>query len=292
MTGKNGQDQVTVSGVAAAAHAEAVVRGSRTSFYWAMRLLPTEKRRAMYAIYAFCREVDDIADEPGEPSDKRRRLDNWRDEIERLYDGQPSTPVTIAISGPVSEYGLAKRDLLDVINGMDMDSGDRVRIADLNELELYCDRVACAVGRLSNRVFGLDDKQGEIIAHALGQALQLTNILRDLREDCERDRLYLPRDLLDRYGIVSDDAAEVLAHPDLQNVCAELADITERRFTEADQALTECDRMQMRPAIIMMEIYRRIFHRLLKRGWRRIDDPVGLSKAQKLWIALRYGLLA
>jgi len=291
MSGENGQDRVTVSGVAAAAHAEAVVRGARTSFYWAMRLLPVDKRRAMYAIYAFCREVDDIADEAGESSDKRRRLDGWRDEIEKLYAGAPTTPATIALGGPVKDFGLARHDLLEVINGMDMDSGDRVRIADLSELDLYCDRVACAVGRLSNRVFGIDEKRGEIIARALGQALQLTNILRDLREDSERDRLYLPRDLLDRYGIITDDPAEVLAHPDLQNVCAELADITERRFAEADEALAGCDRSQMRPAIIMMEIYRRIFHRLLKRGWRRIDDPVSLSKAEKLWVALRHGLL-
>ncbi|MHA1598261.1 MAG: presqualene diphosphate synthase HpnD [Alphaproteobacteria bacterium] len=290
MTGDNVEDRVTVSGVAAAAHAEAMVKGAGTSFYWAMRLLPLNKRRAMFAIYAFCREVDDIADEEGEVADKRRRLDDWRAEIEALYAGHPSTPISTALSEPVRAFGLKKPDLIDVINGMEMDAGKSVRIADMAELELYCDRVACAVGRLSNRVFGIDEAQGEIVAQALGQALQLTNILRDVAEDAGRDRLYLPRDLLARHGISPDDAAAVVGHPELPKACAELADLCRRRYAQADTALAPCERSQMRPAIIMMEIYRRIFQRLLKRGWRRINDPVGLSKVEKLWVAFRYGL--
>ncbi|MBT4220325.1 MAG: presqualene diphosphate synthase HpnD [Rhodospirillaceae bacterium] len=280
-----------VSGVAAAAHAEAMVRTAGTSFYWAMRLLPIHKRRAMFAIYAFCREVDDIADEVGETADKHKRLSDWREEVERLYAGKASTPISVALSGPMLAFGLNKRDLLDVIDGMEMDAGERVRIADSQELDLYCDRVACAVGRLSNRVFGIDEETGDIIANALGQALQLTNILRDVAEDAERDRMYLPRDLLGRHGIDTDDVAEVLAHPNLRDVCLELADICQQRFTEADAALAECNRRQMRPAIIMMEIYRRIFQRLQKQGWRDFKKPVAISKLHKLWVALRYGLM-
>jgi phytoene synthase len=275
-------------------HVNHVVRRSGTSFFWAMRFLPRIKRDAMFAIYAFCREVDDVADDPGVEADKRARLAEWRDEVERLYAGRPTHPVARALVRPVAYFGLHRRDFLAVIDGMEMDAADRVRIADLAELELYCDRVACAVGRLSNRIFGIDEARGDAVAHALGQALQLTNILRDVYEDAARDRLYLPRALLAARGVAEDEGglAVVLAHPALAEVCGELADLAGRRFVEAAAALARCDRAQMRPAVMMMEVYRRIFARLRVRGWRRLDEPVKLSKAEKLWVALRYGLVA
>lgn len=271
-------------------YVEAVVRRSGTSFYWAMRRLPDDKRRAMYALYAFCREVDDVADEPGAAADKRARLDEWRAEVERLYGGQPTHPVTVELSGPLARFALDKRDFLAVIEGMEMDAGASLRLEDMAALARYCDRVACAVGRLSNRIFGIDANQGDRIAAALGEALQLTNILRDVHEDAERDRLYLPTDLLHRHGILAGEIASVLAHPRLADACAELAALAERRFAEAEAALAACDRRQMRPAIMMMAVYRAIFRRLHRRGWRRLAQPVTLSRPQKLWILLRYGM--
>jgi len=284
-------DRVNISGVAAAAHAEAAVKRAGTSFFWAMRLLPQEKRRAMYAIYAFCREVDDIADEPGAAPDKIKALQNWREEIERLYDSVPEMPVSVALMSPLAKYGLHKRDFLDVIDGMEMDARVRVRIADMAELELYCDRVACAVGRLSNRVFGIDDDRGDKIAHSLGQALQLTNILRDIYEDAMRDRVYLPADLLARHGIDVNDVQKLLKHPALADVCWELATLVGTRFDEAATALKGCDKSTMRPAIIMMQIYGRIFRRLMARGWEQLDQPVRLPKLEKIWLVIRYGFL-
>jgi len=283
--------ETTIDAGSSAAHAESVVRRSGTSFYWAMRRLPAEKRNAMYAIYAFCREVDDIADDPGETEEKHHRLGLWRGEIERLYGDTPRLPVAQALMEPVNRFGLKKEDFRAVIDGMEMDAGDSVRIADMDELHLYCDRVACAVGRLSNRVFGVDEEKGDKVAFALGQALQLTNILRDVHEDAQRDRLYLPQDLLRAHGIDPADVKEVLAHPKLPDVCAVVADIALRRFGEADEVLAQCDRGQMRPAIMMMEVYRQILRRLLFRGWRRLHRPVTLSKLQKVWIAMRYGVL-
>jgi len=268
-----------------------VVRRSGTSFFWAMRTLPGAKRTAMYAIYAFCREVDDIADDPGETADKLARLDRWRAEIEHIYAGRPGCSVSHALAGVVARFGLRKQDLLSVIDGMEMDAARCVRIADMNELNLYCDRVACAVGRLSIRVFGVDPEKGDRVAHALGQALQLTNILRDLQEDAGRDRLYLPGDLLRAHGITASDPAAVLAHPAVADVCAEVAETTRRRFDEAVSALAACDRRKVRPAIVMMEVYRRMFGLLVRRGWRRLGEPVALSKAEKLWIALRHGMV-
>jgi len=268
-----------------------LVRRSKTSFYWAMRRLPLEKRNAMFAIYAFCREVDDIADEPGDEADKLDRLDLWRMDIDSLYAGKPTFPIARALERPVSRFGLAREDFIHVIDGMAMDAGASLRIKDVGELLEYCDHVACAVGRLSNRVFGVAPDTGDKVATALGQALQLTNILRDLAEDAERDRLYLPLDLLEEHGIIETDPARVLTHPSLPRVAGELAELAAERFNQAAALLKDCDPDQMRPAVMMMEVYRRIFERLLKRGWLKINEPVKITKLEKLWVVLRYGII-
>lgn len=274
-----------------AAYAEDVVRRSGSSFFWAMRRLPIEKRQAMYAIYAFCREVDDIADDPGEEADKRAQLGQWRNEIERVYVESARFPVAKALIEPVRRFDLPRDDFRIMIDGMEMDAGNSVRISDMDELNLYCDRVACSVGRLSNRVFGVEEELGNKVAFALGQALQLTNILRDVAEDAERDRLYLPEDLLSAHGIDSENIDEVLTHPRLADVCELLAEIAQRRFSESRDLLALCNRAQMRPAIMMMEVYDAILVRLLRRGWNNLDIPVTLSKIKKLWVAFRYGMM-
>lgn len=272
-------------------HVTRVVKASGTSFYWAMRVLPPDRREAMYAVYAFCREVDDIADEPAPEDDKRRRLAAWRGEIARIYDGRPRTVIGRALQEAVTGYGLEQDAFLSVIEGMEIDAAARLRIADMAALEAYCDHVACAVGRLSNKVFGVDDEHGEPVAVSLGQALQLTNILRDLKEDAAIDRLYLPGERLAAHGIAGDDPERVLAHPALPAVCEEIAEIDERRYREAESALAACDSRVMRPAIMMMHVYRNVFEALRRRGWERLDRPVSLPSWQKLWILLRHGVV-
>ena len=272
-------------------YVESVVRRSGSSFSVAMRRLPKAKRNAMFAIYAFCREVDDIVDDPGAETEKLARLDWWRREIEGIYAGRSACAVGRALATTVGRFGLDKQDFLSVIDGMEMDAGKGLRIADMEQLLLYCDRVACAVGRLSIRVFGVEEEKGTRIARALGEALQMTNILRDLEEDAGRDRLYLPADLLRAHGITETDAAAVLAAPRCPDVCAELAAIAHHQFEEAASVLATCDRRRMRPAIMMMEAYRRIFRRLSRRGWARIDRPVALSRLEKLWVLFRHGFV-
>jgi presqualene diphosphate synthase len=272
-------------------YATSVVRQSGTSFYWAMRLLPRRKREAMYAVYAFCREVDDIADDPGSPSDKLSRLADWRVEIERLYSGRPSMPVSLALVGPTETFGLKKETFLAVIEGMEIDSAERVRMTTIGALEDYIDRVACAVGRLSNRIFGVDDAAGEPVAVSLGQALQLTNILRDLSEDASLDRLYVPNDMLAAYDIPWGDPHRTLAHPRFGAVCEELAAIAEQRYKDAATAISHCESRLMRPANLMLQNYRRVLVKLMDRGWDRLDEPVSLAKSQKLWILLRYSII-
>jgi squalene synthase HpnD len=282
-------------GVAAAtpelsAQIEARVRAAGTSFYWGMRVLPAPRRAAMYAIYAFCREVDDIADDA--PADQKAPgLAEWRREIAALYAGHPTHPITRALLEPVGAYGLDQRDFLAIIDGMEMDASRDIRAPSLAELDLYCARVASAVGRLSVRAFGADTARALDVAEALGRALQLTNILRDLAEDAARGRLYLPRELLDKHGIAGAEPHAVLAHPALSKVCAELAQMARRRFAEAERAMADCPRRAMRPAALMKAMYRAILDRLERRGWAALDRPVKTPKALKLWLVLRHGLI-
>lgn len=279
------QDQESIE------YVTSVVRRSGTSFYWAMRLLPRRKREAMYAVYAFCREVDDIADDPGSPSEKLNRLADWRVEIERLYSGRPTMLVSLALVEPTATFGLRKEAFLAVIEGMEIDSAERVRMSTIGALEDYCDRVACAVGRLSNRIFGVDDAQGEPVAVSLGQALQLTNILRDLAEDASLDRLYVPNDMLAAYDIPWSDPHRTLEHPRFKSVCDELAAIADQRFKDATRAISSGNSRLLRPANLMLQNYQRVLQKLVERGWERLDEPVSLGKSQKLWILLRYGLI-
>lgn len=287
------EERTTITTKAAVGEIEAQVKSSGSSFLAAMWLLPGEKRRAMYAIYSFCRVVDDIADDEGLPEEKRRRLVQWRRELDALFAGSPQTAVGKALMAPVSRFVLRKDDFLAVIDGMEFDASDRVRIADQAEFDLYCDRVACAVGRLANRVFGVPPEHEDVLAAALGRALQLTNILRDLTEDADRDRLYVPADLLDAFGIQDiEDVSGVLAHDAFPAVCRELVTRNREYYADARAVLDSCEKCRVRPPVIMMRVYRRLLEKLDVRGWLRpdLDRRVKVSRPEKLWIALRHGV--
>ncbi len=267
------------------------VESAGTSFYWAMRLLPTDRRNGMYAVYAFCREVDDIADDTSPPDEKKARLALWHAEIDALYAGHPRHLVTRALRDPVTRFRLQRENFHAVIDGMEMDAAQDIRAPDLATLDLYCARVASAVGHLSVHVFGDASPDAHAVADALGRALQLTNILRDLDEDATRGRLYLPREILDRHGIRSAEPLEVLRHPALPAACRDLAAIACGHFADANRAMARCSRRAMRPAAVMAAFYRALLDALLRSGWRDPGKRVSLSKAQKLWLVLRHGLL-
>jgi presqualene diphosphate synthase len=267
------------------------VAAAGTSFYWAMRLLPEARRAAMYAIYAFCREVDDIADSDARDADKRVALDDWRREIDAIFAGTSKLPLGRVLAEDVARFHLRRVDFLAIIDGMEMDAQVTIQAPTLAELDLYCDRVASAVGRLSVRAFGVDSSEADRVAHHLGRALQLTNILRDLAEDEERDRLYLPRELLLEAGIIATTPDEVLRHANLAQVCDKLADIAEQHFIDARTVMAQCPRRAMRPARAMGAVYHAQLLRLRERGWVRLEEPVKLPKSVKLWLALRHGLL-
>jgi squalene synthase HpnD len=266
------------------------VEAAGTSFYWAMRLLPQERRDGMYAVYAFCREVDDIADDWSE-TERPAGLAAWHDEIEAIYAGRPRQLIARALETPVARFRLRKADFHDVIDGMEMDAAEAIRAPDMATLDLYCARVAGAVGHLSVHVFGDSGEAAHQVADALGRALQLTNILRDLAEDAERGRLYLPRELLDRHGIRSDDPATVLRHPALPAVGRDLAALALQHFDAADTAMRRASHRAMRPAAVMGAFYRAMLDALVEAGWRNPADRVSLSKSRKLWLVLRHGFV-
>lgn len=283
--------------VDAAAHVGTVVTSSGSSFYWAMRILPRERRQAIFAVYAFCREVDDVADSDAPEDIKIGKLAEWRREIDLLYDGEPSSPIMLALGPALADYGLEKVAFLAIIEGMEMDARGPIRAPALAELEAYCGRVASAVGSLCIRIFGETGADGRIVAGALGLALQYTNILRDVREDAEMGRLYLPKELLEANGIHSTEPDDVLHHENLSAVCGELAVLADGQFATAGAAIARCDRRAMRPAIIMMKVYQWTLSRMQRRGWKDVPGyrrgalARAFERAGKILIALRYGLV-
>ena len=190
-----------------------------TSFSWAMHLVPVQRRKAVYALFAFCREVDEVADGEAPPSLKQILLMSWRNEIAHLYAGRPRHTVTLGLNKAIHLYGLQCRDFLAIIDGAEMKAQTVIRAPSLAQLERYCDCAAVAVSRLLLRIFGNETPAGERVAEQLGRALQFTNILRDLVRDAKRHRLYLPRELLHAHGIYATTPSWVLAQPALPDVC-------------------------------------------------------------------------
>jgi presqualene diphosphate synthase len=283
--------RMTALGAARAdlAEVERLVRRAGTSFYRGMKILPRDRRAAMYAIYAFCRLVDDVADEPAPISEKLAGLAEWRRRVDALYAGLATDAVTRVLLPAVQRYQLRREDFLAVIDGMQMDTATAIVAPDLATLDLYCDRVAAAVGRLSVRAFGDASAEADKVAWHLGRALQLTNILRDVAEDAGRGRLYLPREWLDEAGVPPEPAA-ALHHTALPALCARMAAQAHRHFAQAEAAMAKCLPKAMRPARLMGATYEALLERLQQRGWSQPDVPVRLPRWQKLWIALRFAV--
>lgn len=265
------------------------VAKSRSSFHAGMAILPKNRREAMYALYAFCREVDDIADESPTSAIASQGLVEWRARISDLFKGIASETITTALLPAVKEFGLVEADFQAIIDGMAMDAVV-ICAPDANFFDQYCDRVASAVGRVSVRIFGDSSPQAMDVAYHLGRALQTTNILRDLAEDSARQRLYLPVELLDKHGITSRNPAEIVRDIRLPAVCRDLAKQALEHFIGADKAMDQCIPSAMRPARVMRAYYGAILKRLLQSDWQDPFTRVRLPVWQKIILVLRYGL--
>ena len=270
--------------------AEAAQAASGSSFYAGMRILPVLEREAMYAIYAYCRAVDDIADDQsGMPVARDAALEQWRQAIDALYRG--GEPGIAAFLVPaVTAFGLRRDDFEAVIDGMAMDVARDIRWPPMAELDLYCDRVASAVGRLAVRVFGMDEDPGKRLAHHLGRALQLTNILRDIDEDAAIGRVYLPAEALAAAGIPLDEPDRVIADPRIDAACRILADRAQEHFAEATAILATRPAGHMIAPRLMAAAYSRLLRRMLAVGWRPPRRRIRHSKLALLWTLVRLKL--
>lgn len=280
-----------ITAARARGHVHDVVRRAGSSFFWGMRILPEEQREAVYAIYAFCREVDDIADDEGEVSDKMARLEAWREEVARLYTGRAETPTGAALILDIARFDLPREEFLRLIDAVEVDAGAPVHAPSMDELSRYCRGVAGAVGMLLIRIFGDHGPDAQAFAVALAEALQLTNILRDLAEDGARGRLYLPAEALVEAGIdPSAPVGAILANPRLPAACDAMAERAQARFAEADRWLARCDRRALKSALVMRDVYYELLRRLRRRGWHRLERPVRVGRLYKFAVALRYAL--
>lgn len=249
----------------------AQVRASGTSFYWGIRLLPRARRQAMAALYLFCRAVDDIVDDPGPttPEERRSALEAWRDSLHG-HRPAPNRAIGDALTEACRAFGVPVEPLEAILDGMAMDLPPGLIAPPRATLDLYCARVAGAVGLVSVRLFGARAPAADAFALTTGEALQYTNILRDLSTDAALRRLYLPREVLDAHGIADRDPMAALAHPALPAACAAFAAEAAERFTLAVdmlRALPAEDRAALRPAALMLALYRDLFDRLEARGW-------------------------
>jgi phytoene synthase len=281
---------MTVTAAAEAAPTpDAKVSGS--SFYAAMRILPARERAAMFAIYDFCRKVDDIADDPGPTRDERRTaLDRWRADLDALYAGRAPASCQ-ELDGVVRDFGLELADFQAIVDGMQMDVDADIVAPDFATLDLYCDRVASAVGRLSVKVFGMDEAPGHKLAHHLGRALQFTNILRDLDEDAAMGRLYLPAEALAAAGIAIRDPAAVIADPGIDAACRWLAAKAHEQYAFTDRIMAARPRGRMKTPALMIAVYGRILKAMEAEGWAPPRRRVSLGRARLLWVGLTAGLL-
>ncbi|MCC7326010.1 MAG: presqualene diphosphate synthase HpnD [Burkholderiales bacterium] len=259
---------------------------SGSSFYYSFLFLPPPRRRAITALYAFCREVDDVVDEVPDPGVARAKLAWWRAEIARVFDGTPQHPVALALVPVVREFALPANHFQCVIDGMAMDL-EQTRYVDFPALELYCHRVAGVVGLLSAEIFGCSNSATRGYARDLGIAFQLTNICRDVGEDARRGRIYLPQDDLARFGVAPSSLLRGKPDAAFRRLMAFEVERTQAWYAKAMAQLPGVDRKAQRAGLIMAAIYRTLLDEIAGDGYRVLDRRTSLTPLRKLWIAWR-----
>ena len=266
------------------------IRLREDPLFWATQLLPAPRTRALYALHAFCREIEAIAHSEASASLKQALLSGWRSEIALLYEGRPRHALARSLMGPVRLYGLRCNDFLRIIDGWETDSRAGRQAPSLPELDFHCSQTAGGIGLLAMGILGLETPAAERIAAELGRAVRLTELLRDLSADAARNRLYLPHELLAAHGLLSDSPRSVLTHPALANVCGELATLAEEHYAAAAKAIAASRSPGARVAALILATYRAILQEVRARGWKHLEKPIRLSAGRKARLALGYAL--
>ncbi|MEY4328269.1 MAG: hypothetical protein RL703_88 [Pseudomonadota bacterium] len=266
------------------------VAESGTSFYYAFLFLPPEKRQAIHALYAFCREVDDVVDECDDPAIAVAKLSWWRQEVALLESPagqpQPTHPVTLALRDVRQHFDLPLEYFNEIIDGMAMDL-EYSRYPDFKSLSLYCYRVAGVVGLLSAEIFGMTDRKTQRYATELGTALQLTNIIRDVGEDARRGRIYLPIDELQRFNVPATDILNARETPEFLALMQFQGDRAQSYYDKAMDSLPAADRSTQRPGLIMAAVYRTLLDEIAKDDYQVLKQKTALPPLRKLWLALK-----
>ena len=257
---------------------------SGSSFYYSFMFLPAERRQAITALYAFCREVDDVVDECHDLSLAQTKLEWWRQEVGRIYGGAPTHPVGLALKDVLKGFRLPQEQLLEIIDGMAMDLS-QTRYLDFKGLQLYCYRVASVVGLLAAEIFGYQDRQTLKYAHDLGLAFQLTNIIRDVGEDARRGRIYLPIEDLQRFNVPAKDLLEARYSEQFRALMAFQAERAEKFYDQAFAQLPAVDRKAQRPGLVMAAIYRTLLREIARDGFMVLDRRTSLTPLRKVWLA-------
>jgi 15-cis-phytoene synthase len=257
---------------------------SGSSFYYSFLFLPPDRRRAITALYAYCREVDDVVDECTDAGVASTKLAWWREEVGNLYAGKARHPVTLALSESITPFRIEQRHMLELIDGMTMDL-DYNRYPDFDTLKLYCHRVAGVVGLMSAGIFGYKDARALDYAADLGLAFQLTNIVRDVGEDARRNRIYLPLDELQHYNVSEDDIQAARESDNFKKLMAFQIDRALAQYDQAFAKLPDVDRKAQKPGIIMAAIYRTVLEEIRSDGARVLTQRTSLTPLRKLWIA-------
>lgn len=267
-----------------------ICKQSGSSFYYSFRFLPSRQRQAIMALYAFCREVDDVVDECRDPILANQKLTDWRAEIKRLASGTPQHPVTCALWTAKKSFELPTEQLLEIIDGMGMDLSQN-RFENFQTLQLYAYRVASVVGLLAAEIFGYQNRQTLKYAHDLGIALQLTNIIRDVGEDARRGRIYIPQDELVQFDVSEEELLRGHYSNRFSELMAFQKDRADRYFHSALSALPKADRKSQRPGLVMARVYKATLNKIAACHYPVLDQRISLPRHHKLWIACTTGLL-
>jgi phytoene synthase len=259
---------------------------SGSSFYYAFLFLAPERRRAITALYAFCREVDDVVDETSDPQLARTQLDWWREELMRLDAGHPQHPVTRALAPAMQPFGITVKRLNEIIDGMQMDL-QQVRYENFAALDTYCYHVAGVVGLLAAGIFGYQDRRTLDYAQQLGTAFQLTNIIRDVGEDARMNRIYLPMDELKQFGVPAADILNARSSDAFKQLMQFQYDRAQAFYEKAYALLPTADRRAQRAGLIMAAIYRTVLEEVAHDGFAVLTQRTSLTPMRKLWIAMR-----
>ena len=264
-----------------------ITKYPKSSFYWGMKILEKEKRDAMFAIYAFCKKTDSIADSRQLKNKKKKKIKELKIEIEEIYNNKLNNNFRETLKYYIDKYKLNKKYFLDIIKGVEMDINGIMICPSRKIFNLYCYRVAGAVGLISLKIFGCYDKKSKSFGLYLANALQITNILRDIKEDRLMGRMYIPRDILDKNGIKTNKIILILKNKNFPDACRNLSKFADLNFNNANRVLKSCSKKKLKSAILMMDTYKLLLKKLKKENWQNINKKITLTSVEKVFLFIK-----